>query len=254
MKDIIFGIHSICAAVENPRRINNFLHCTEDGLSDIKKKLKKPGNINKIEVNLVSSHKLQELAKKEFKEQSFDFQRVPSGAFLISDSLEEPNLLELYEVSKLKGKRILCLDQLSDVHNGGAILRTASFYGVDAIVMPGKNSFGSTPTYFRIASGAHEYLKIFRVNNLSKTITKLKQNGSAVIALSEHSEHPLDRNVLAVKEASITLVLGKEETGISNAVARVIDHHMRLPSQGEIRSLNVSVAAAIALEKCFGIS
>ena len=248
--DLIVGVHSIIAAIKNPKRDIVKLVATEDARDEIKKICK----LDNLTVDLVSSHKLQEEGKRLYAEKGLDYQRIPSGAFLISQPLQELEARELYDLAKGGNLRILCLDQISDVHNGAAILRTACFYGVDVVILPGKKSFGTTPTYFRIASGAHEYLKLIKVSNLAKTLTKLKELNTLTIGLSEHAEEEIDSKTIAEKDGNVALVLGKEETGISHAVMRVLDKKMSLKTQGEIRSLNVSVAAAISLEKCFGIS
>ncbi|MBC74890.1 MAG: hypothetical protein CME64_02635 [Halobacteriovoraceae bacterium] len=246
--DFIVCLHSIAAALNNPSRRDMKLILTEDGKEELKKKC----DLGKVDVNLVSSHKLQEEAKKLYANKGMDYHRVPSGALLIAAALPEMEVRELYELAKKSNLKILCLDQISDVHNGAAILRTASFYGVDVVVLPGKKSFGTTPTYFRIASGAHEYLKLVKVGNLPKTLTKLKELNTHVVGLSEHAEAQIDQSGLPSNK-NLALVLGKEETGISHAVMRVLDEKMALHSQGSIKSLNVSVAAAISMEKCFGI-
>lgn len=247
--DFIIGIHSIKAALENPRRVHKNLFLTEEAKKELN-----PIVPNNLETKLVSGHKLQEEAKTFLKKLELDYQRVPGGAFLISEQLPEIDMNDFYEFVAEGNRKILCLDQISDVHNGGAILRTASFYGVDAVILPSKKSFRYTPGYFRIASGAHESLKLVQVQNLSKTLRKLKDLQSIIIGLSEHAEDNLDLKSLKKENENTILVLGKEETGISNAVMRNVDYKLSLKSQGDIKSLNVSVASAISLEKCFGIS
>ncbi|MBG60083.1 MAG: hypothetical protein CME67_04265 [Halobacteriovoraceae bacterium] len=246
--DLIIGLHSICAALKNPSRQVIRLLLTEDGKEELRKRF----DLRKVDFELVSTHKLQEEAKKLFQNKGLEYQRVPSGALLCAESLPEYEVRELYDLAKKGNLKILCLDQITDVHNGAAILRTASFYGIDVVILPGKKSFGTTPTYFRIASGAHEYLKLVMVGNLSKTLTKLKELNTHVIGLSEHAEESLDLGAIPSNK-NLALVLGKEETGISNAVMRVLDEKLSIQSQGSIKSLNVSVAAAISMEKCFGI-
>jgi 23S rRNA (guanosine2251-2'-O)-methyltransferase len=246
--DFIIGIHSIRAALKNPKRVDLSLYLTEEARQELKNEIKPT-----LDLKLVSGHKLQEEAKMYLKKLGFDYQRVPGGAFLISETLPEVDMNDFYELVAEGNKKILCLDQISDVHNGGAILRTASFYGVDAVVLPSKKSFRYTPGYFRISSGAHEYLKIVQVQNLSKTLRKLKELKSTIIGLSEHASENLDLNQIKTSDESIVLVLGQEETGISNAVMRNVDYQLSLKTQGDIKSLNVSVASAISLEKCFGI-
>lgn len=246
--ELIIGIHSIKAALSNPRRTNRQIFLTEEADTELLKMI--PSTVEK---NVYSSHKLQEIAKTYFKKLDLEYQRIPGGAFLISEELPEIDMNDFYEFVAEGSKKILCLDQISDVHNGGAILRTAAFYGVDAVILPSKKSFRYTPGYFRIASGAHEYLKLVQVQNLSKTLRKLKDLQTTVIGLSEHAEVTLDVNNIKMNSNNIALVLGKEETGISNAVLRIVDHKLSLTSQGSIKSLNVSVASAVSLEKCFGI-
>ena len=146
--DLIIGVHSIAAAIKNPHRTMDVLFLTDDGKEDL---LKRGGithaELQRLEVTLVSGHKLQEEAKRFFKQLNLEYQRIPSGMFLIARSLPNHDTNWLYQrVENKDGLKILCLDQLSDVHNGAAILRTASFYGVDVVVLPGKNTFGFTPS------------------------------------------------------------------------------------------------------------
>ncbi len=248
--DLIIGVHSIAAAIDNPERELLELICTEDALPELKKRC----DLRRITPTLVGPHKLQEEGKQRFKALKSEFTRIPSGAFLVAEKLPEKDQKFLYDLAATGDQRILCLDQITDVHNGAAILRTAAFYGVNTVVLPGKNSFGETPTYFRIASGAHEYLNLVKVNNLAKTVTKLKEIGVMTIGLSEHADETLDTQTVKSNPGGVALILGKEETGISHAVMRVIEHKMSIATQGQIKSLNVSVAAAVSMEKCFGES
>lgn len=247
--ELIIGIHSIICALNNPNRKNIKLYATEDSLEELKKQTKNLG----LEIELCSSHKLQEVAKSYFKDLELDYQRVPSGVFLITEPLGIIEINDFYEkVASSKSLKILCLDQISDVHNAGAIVRTASFYGVDFIIIPDKKSFGLTPSFFRIASGAAEYVPFVRVSKLTKTISKLITLETLCVALSEHATGELEDIKQQISDKNTCLVLGKEDTGISNAVLRLIDNKISLNSQGDIKSLNVSNAAAITMEKCFG--
>lgn len=251
--DLIVGIHSIGAALLNPNRVHRKLYLTEEGKKELLKRTDVTNKIlDSIKSEMLSSHALQEKGKEYFKEKDLEFQRIPSQIFLLSEALEPYDNNWLYsEIAKKDDLKILCLDQVTDVHNGAAILRTASFYGIDIVVLPGKKSFGFTPSFFRIASGATEFLKIVQINNLGKVISKLQAGGITCIGLTEHVENPITNEILDEAKLGLCLVLGKEETGISHAVLRLIKHQLALPSQGEIKSLNVSVASAIAMEKCF---
>ena len=141
------------------------------------------------------------------------------------------------------------MDQVTDVHNGAAILRTASFFGVDCVLVAMKGNFGRSPTFSRIASGSIEHVKIIKVASLPKTLNKLKDKKVLCIGLSEHAGAELEP---INYDYSTCLVLGAEDVGLSNAVSRVLDKNVSLRARGEIKSLNVSVASAIAMEKIWG--
>ena len=89
------------------------------------------------------------------------------------------------------------------------------------------------------------------ISKLSRAISKLNELECLTIALSEHASDDLDQAIDKNSGKAIVLVLGKEDTGISHAVMRVCQHKLSLESQGEIKSLNVSIASALAMQKCF---
>jgi 23S rRNA (guanosine2251-2'-O)-methyltransferase len=93
---------------------------------------------------------------------------------------------------------------------------------------------------------------MIRVSSLSRAVGQLNDNGFMTVGLSEHSTENLTQPDLRAQK-KICLLLGAEETGLSHAVSRLVQKNLSLPSQGEIKSLNVASAAAIAMEKCFGL-
>lgn len=247
--DLIFGLHSIAAALGNSSRSHHRLVATDEGLSELQKKHRiNPKHLN-VRIEKTSSHNLQEGAKKLCSKMDLDFTRVPSGVFLETSPLET---FALSEFLKRPQARLLALDQITDVHNGAAILRSACFYGVNGVLIPSEKSFGLTPSFYRIASGAVEYVPLIRVNSLSRAVGQMNEAGIVTIGLSEHSTENLTPTDLRLQNR-ICLLLGAEESGLSNAVARLVQKNLSLTSQGEIKSLNVSSAAAIAMEKCFGL-
>lgn len=254
--DLIVGVHSISKALKNSDREIFQVFYTEEGRKDLLKRSNlKEEDLKKHKCEQLDSHKLQEKAKDYYKSLKLDFQRVPSGVFILTSEIETFDNNWLYdEVACRDDLKILCLDQITDVHNGAAILRTASFYGVDIVIIPGKKSFGFTPSFYRIASGATESLRIVQTSNLSKVISTLSSRGITCIGLTEHVDSPLTAEVLREARLGLCLVLGKEETGISYAVLRNIKHQLALIPAGDTRSLNVSVAAAISMEKCFSVN
>lgn len=249
--DLIVGIHSIAEVLKNPERTIFEIVATEEGLEELKKRggLKRE-QIPLEKVRLLEGHTLQEEAKKYYREMDIEFQRVPSQIFILVSpvTIYDPSWIYNQLESRIPLK-IVALDQVTDAHNGAAIMRTAAFYGVDVVLISAKGNFGLGPSFARIASGATEYVKIVRCSALPKTLTKIKDLGSICIGLSEHASENL---IIPDKEKSICLVLGAEDVGMSHAVSRVIENTIAFKPLGKIKSLNVSVAAAIAMEKIFG--
>ncbi|MBC7540625.1 MAG: RNA methyltransferase [Bacteriovorax sp.] len=249
--DMIIGIHSIAEALKNPERAVFEIVATDEGLEDLKKRGGlKSSEIPMDKVRLLDGHALQEEAKMIYRELDYEFQRVPSQVFMLVSPINiyEPTWIYNQLESRIPIK-ILALDQITDAHNGAAIMRTAAFYGVDVILISAKGNFGLGPGFSRIASGATEHVKIVRCSALPKTITKIKELGAICIGLSEHASGTLEE---IPKMKPICLVLGAEDVGMSHAVSRVIETTIAFKPAGKIKSLNVSVAAAIAMEKIFG--
>jgi len=247
LKDLIFGNHSIAAAINNPKRTNLNLFCTEDSKRDLEKLHFKgsrlPGVVN---TNLLSLHKLKEEGKKYLKELSFSEQRIPSNIFLITDSLFTDGISKIYGRLEAGEKlRLMALDQVTDIHNLGAICRTANFYDLDALIIARKNKDSLSPGFFRAASGAYEYLPLVQTANISKVIRKLSDLNVECVGLAEEA----DADVKIEQSNSICVILGAEETGLSHATRRVIKKFVSFKPKGETKSLNVSIAAALAMEK-----
>lgn len=249
--DMIIGIHSIAEALKNPERAIYEIVATDEGLEELKKR----GGLSRNEipmekVRLLEGHALQEEAKRIYRDMDLEFQRVPSQVYMLVSPINiyEPTWIYNQLESRIPLK-ILALDQVTDAHNGAAIMRTAAFYGVDVILLSAKGNFGLGPGFSRIASGATEHVKIVRCSALPKTITKIKDLGATCIGLSEHASGTLGE--IDAKKP-ICLVLGAEDVGMSHAVSRVVETTISFKPAGKIKSLNVSVAAAIAMEKIFG--
>jgi 23S rRNA (guanosine2251-2'-O)-methyltransferase len=138
---------------------------------------------------------------------------------------------------------ILALDGITDVHNLGAILRSADQFSVDLVLVPERRSAQATDTVQRISSGASQYVPIASVTNLVREIELLQKHnfwvyGADMAGSSSYETSFPPRTVL---------VLGSEGEGLSQLVQKRCDHHIAIPTTGHIDSLNVSVAAGILL-------
>lgn len=252
--DVIIGIHSIAEALKNPERTDFRLVGTSQGLKEFKEVGKIDQKIfSNVKVDIVNSHELQQEAMKIYLEHEFKYSRIPSQIFLQATPLpiyDSSWLLSFVE--KNKNLKIFCLDQVTDVHNGAAILRTAAFYDLDILILGQKGNLGLTPSFFRIASGAAEHVKIIRCSNLSRILRMLIKKNIECIGFSEHSNTTSVGKWSELSEKrSRCLVMGAEDKGLSFAVKRVLETTVSLKSLGKIQTLNVSVAAAIGMERYF---
>jgi 23S rRNA (guanosine2251-2'-O)-methyltransferase len=142
---------------------------------------------------------------------------------------------------------VLLLDEIEDPQNIGAILRSAGFFGVTAVVVPRWRSAPVGNTALRASSGAAEHIPAIRVRNLVDAIDKLKDAGFEVIGADMTGE-PVWRHVRAPRQA---LVLGSEGRGLRRLVKEHCDKLIGIPAQSPIGSLNVGSATAILLYELF---
>ena len=139
---------------------------------------------------------------------------------------------------------LVILDGVEDPHNLGAIVRTAHAAGAGAIVIPERRAVGLTDVVAKAAAGALEYLPVVRTVNINRTLEELKNLGYWVYGLDERGTEDYDR---AEYNAPTALVFGGEGKGLHELVRKHCDVMVRIPMEGHIPSLNVSVAAGIVL-------
>ncbi|RKD99871.1 23S rRNA (guanosine(2251)-2'-O)-methyltransferase RlmB [Marinifilum flexuosum] len=137
---------------------------------------------------------------------------------------------------------ILILDQITDVRNFGAIARSAECAGVDAIIIPFKNSAKITPDSIKTSAGALYQIPVCRVQNLKTLVRNLKKEGIRIVASTEKAESYYTDADLTLATA---IIMGSEDTGIDEALLRLADEKVKVPILGQIESLNVSVAASL---------
>jgi 23S rRNA (guanosine2251-2'-O)-methyltransferase len=149
------------------------------------------------------------------------------------------------ELSDVENARLLVvLDGIEDPHNLGAIIRTAHAAGANGVVVSERRSAPLTETVDRAAAGALAHLPVARVTNISQALERLKEHGFWIYGLDERGTALYNEIDYAVPTV---LVLGGEGKGLHQGVQKHCDMLIRIPMSGEVSSLNVSVAAGIAL-------
>jgi 23S rRNA (guanosine2251-2'-O)-methyltransferase len=223
---ILYGWHTVKAALENPARRIRRLFATENAT----RRLSEDGLAAGIETELVRpdaiAHRLGPDA-------------VHNGLLAEADPLPSPELDELEPAGI-----VLVLDQITDPHNVGAILRTAAGFAVAAVVTTARHSPEATGVLAKSASGALEYVPIVTVQNLARALEALRERGYLLVGLDSTGDIDLGDAPL---RAPLALVLGAEGKGLRQLTRATCDRVARLDLPGRIKSLNVSNAAALAL-------
>ncbi|MCI6766650.1 23S rRNA (guanosine(2251)-2'-O)-methyltransferase RlmB [Porcincola intestinalis] len=150
---------------------------------------------------------------------------------------------DLLERAREKGEApfFFLLDDIEDPHNLGAIIRSANLMGAHGIIIPKRRAVGLTATVAKASAGALNYTPVARVANLSQTIEQLKKEGMWFVCADMDGELMYDLNLTG----PIGVVIGNEGNGVSRLVKEKCDFTARIPMNGDIDSLNASVAAGV---------
>lgn len=156
--------------------------------------------------------------------------------------------LGVLEVPPTPDQMLLALDCVQDPHNLGACLRTAEAVGVSAVMIPKDRSVGLTPVARAVSVGASERVPVVTVTNFSRSLQQLQSLGYWIVGLAgEESESLYDLKLTG----PLVLVVGAEGSGLRRLTKERCDHLARIPMQGKIESLNVSVAAAVCMYEAY---
>ena len=233
-KEMIFGIRAIIEAIEAGKEIDKII-IRKDLQGDLAKELLSILKVKNITAQRVPVERLDRYTRKNHQ---------GAIAFLSAITYEriEDIIPFLYENGK--DPFILLLDGITDVRNFGAIARTCEVAGVDAIVIPAKGSVTVNADAVKTSAGALLKIPVCKEQSLTSVIKYLKDSGIKVIAASERSSTTYTD---AKYSGPIALVMGAEDTGVSNENLRIVDEMVKIPQFGTIGSLNVSVAAGILI-------
>ena len=223
---ILYGWHTVKAALENPARRIRRLYATPNAA----RRLAEDGVALAVEPELVRPDAIARRLGPD---------AVHNGVLAEADPLPSPELEELEPAGI-----VLVLDQITDPHNVGAILRTAAAFAVNAIVTTARHSPEATGVLAKSASGALEYVPLVSVQNLARALAALHERGYLLVGLDSDGDIDLNEAPL---QPPLALVLGAEGKGLRQLTRASCDRLARLDLPGRIKTLNVSNAAALAL-------
>jgi 23S rRNA (guanosine2251-2'-O)-methyltransferase len=233
MKRLIVGPRAITEALRAHASEIAILYLAEEGRRELQE-LGEAAVARKVYVESLPGDELEKLAKGQ-KHQ---------GAVAIAGSYSYLSLEEL--LSKLPEKAlVVALDEITDPHNFGAIVRSAVAFGADGVITLKHRAAPVTPVVVRASAGATEHARIARVANLVQCLDQLAERGFEVLGLA--AEGASDLSELAASDASRVLVVGSEGRGLRRLTREHCTALVKIPMRGPIASLNASVAAAIAL-------
>ncbi|TFW56092.1 23S rRNA (guanosine(2251)-2'-O)-methyltransferase RlmB [Bradyrhizobium sp. MOS001] len=223
---ILYGWHTVTMALANPQRQIRKLTLTENAA----KRLADENIATRVTPEIVRPQEIDRLLSPD---------AVHQGLLAAADALPSPDIETLDQEGM-----VLVLDQITDPHNVGAILRSAAAFAVKAIVTTARHSPEATGVLAKAASGALELVPMVIVQNLARALTALNERGFQTVGLdSEGSE---DLSNVTLREP-LALVLGAEGKGLRQLTRETCSVVARLDMPGEIKSLNVSNAAVLSL-------
>ena len=222
----LYGLHTVRAALDNPRRSKRELLATPNALA----RLSETGEVGRVPTRSVTPKELDRLLGTE---------AVHQGAALEVDPVSRFGLADIDPVTL-----VVVLDQVTDPHNVGAILRTACAFGADAVITTARYAPRETGVMAKSASGALDLVPLIEVRNLADALETLKKRGLTILGFDSEAHAQLRPRQVA---EPLAVVLGSEGKGLRERTRSLCDEMVRLDMPGPIKSLNVSNAAAIAL-------
>lgn len=225
--DLIYGAHPVTEALKNPKRKPVKLWATENAALRLKEDA--PNLI--IVPEIVHPRLLDHMLKSA--------DAVHQGIILDARPLQQPRLDEVP-----RDGLVVLLDQVTDPHNVGAILRSCAAFNVSAVVVTARHSADASGVFFKSASGAFEHVPYVTVTNLARAMDELRDYGFHLVGLDSEAEVSMDS---VAKVRPLALILGAEGKGLRQLTRKSCDEVARIDMPGSIKSLNVSIAAAISL-------
>jgi len=224
--DLIYGVHPVMEALKNPRRKLVKLKATKNAADRLAAEI----GASRVSCDIMHPKEL---------DRALGADTVHQGLLLEARPLPQPRLDQIE-----KSGILVLLDQVTDPHNVGAILRTCAAFRVTALVTTARHSPEGSGVLFKAASGAYEHVPYVKVTNLSRAMAELKDYGFRIAGLDSEAPYGISE---IDRAPPLAIVMGAEGKGLRQLTRTSCDHLVRLELDGAIRSLNVSNACAVAL-------
>ena len=232
--DIVFGTRPVLEAINSGKTLEK-LFIQKNLKKEILEKIKSKLSNKKINISYVPKEKLNRITKKNHQ-----------GIICYISPISYQPIEEIIQRVFEKGKDpfVIILDRITDTRNFGAISRVADASGVDAIIIPEKESAIITSDSIKTSAGAINYIPICKVKSLKSTANFLKESGLKLVSCTEKGDKKF-------YDADLTspccIILGSEKDGISNSLIDISDERLNIPMKGNVESLNVSSSASVIL-------
>lgn len=233
---LLFGTHPVLNALLNKKRTIHSIWTTEKAYPQIEEALIKARNagLHRPDPMIVDKDFIEERVPDHAIHQNMLIDCAPLPTVTVEDLTKSDQEQDL----------LVILDQVTDPHNIGAILRSASAFGARAVILQDRNAPEVTGTLAKSACGAVESVPLVRVTNLGRAMEHLQENGYWIIGLAESGTGPLASFDLTGKTV---VAMGAEGPGLRRLTMEKCDGIAWLPTQGLVQSLNVSNASAVTL-------
>lgn len=224
----LYGYHPVTAALRNPNRKSKRLLLTKETAAE----LKRDGLLSNLAFETVARPDLERIVPKG---------AVHQGVAGLFSALPDAGLEDIDYPEKAV---VVILDQVTDPHNVGAVMRSAAAFDASAVVLTDRNAPEATGVLAKSASGALELVPLIKVSNLTRALKTLKDLGFWCVGMDGRATQTLREADLPDR---IALIMGSEGFGLRRLTAENCDYAVKLPISERVESLNVSNAAAIAL-------
>ena len=228
----IAGQHAVMEALRNPNRKVLRVFLTEDAKKNIHRKNQKKNILEDVKVYFKSKKELDKYTNKE--------KLMHSGYVAEIEHLERPDLKEF--IKNKKNCIFVCLDEVTDPRNIGSLIRSASSFNIDGLIIKERHFPSDSKLMYKSASGSMEHLNIFQVSNINSTLKNLREKNFWVYGFDSKGE----KDFTEVKwEGKNVLLFGSEGFGMKEHTSKYADFFVKIDINTDIESLNISNSAAI---------